>query len=125
MSCDCHLKITSVSYLPSHTITSKPTPTTTILSTTHNTTNRSGKTTQIPQFILEHELREKGGIRGHDTNIVVTQPRRVSAVSVAKRVSQERNESIGGKIGYQVRFESRKSNDTKVLFCKSPPPYVQ
>lgn len=51
----------------------------------------SGKTTQVPQFILDHEI-EAG--RGASTSIVVTQPRRVSALGVASRVAEERMENI-------------------------------
>lgn len=39
-------------------------------------------------------------------NIVCTQPRRISAVSVAQRVAQERAESLGHSAGYQIRLES-------------------
>lgn len=47
----------------------------------------SGKSTQIPQFILEELL--AGGREARPCNIVVTQPRRISAMSLASRVSQE------------------------------------
>lgn len=62
-----------------------------------------GKTTQIPQYILEAYLNAK---RGAYCNIVVTQPRRISAVSVAERVAHERVEELGQSCGYSVRFES-------------------
>jgi HrpA-like RNA helicase len=55
-----------------------------------------GKTTQVPQFLLE----TAGD--APVTNIICTQPRRISAVSVAERVAQERGEPLGGSIGYQV-----------------------
>lgn len=59
----------------------------------------SGKTTQLPQYLLEHAiLRDNGSC----TRIVVTQPRRISAISVAERVASERGESLGMDIGYQV-----------------------
>lgn len=51
-----------------------------------------GKTTQLPQYILESEI-ESG--RGAFCNIICTQPRRISAMSVAERVSAERGESLG------------------------------
>jgi ATP-dependent RNA helicase A len=63
----------------------------------------SGKTTQIPQFILDSYL-ESG--KGAECNIIVTQPRRLSAVSIAERVASERCENIGQTCGYSVRFES-------------------
>lgn len=62
-----------------------------------------GKTTQIPQYILETYLERK---QGAYCNIVVTQPRRISAVSVAERVAYEQIEDLGQSIGYSVRFES-------------------
>ncbi|KAF8561286.1 hypothetical protein P879_08573 [Paragonimus westermani] len=63
-----------------------------------------GKTTQVPQFLLESEVsRGNGSI----TRIVVTQPRRISAISVAERVAAERGEPIGNSIGYQVQLERR------------------
>ena len=43
---------------------------------------------------------------GADCNIIVTQPRRISAVSVADRVANERAEEVGCSTGYSVRFES-------------------
>jgi ATP-dependent RNA helicase A len=74
-----------------------------------------GKTTQIPQFILEQYLEAK---RGAECNIVVTQPRRISAVSVAERVANERFEELGESIGYSVRFESKLPRPYgSILFC--------
>lgn len=74
-----------------------------------------GKTTQIPQFILEQFLEERAG---GECNIVVTQPRRISAVSVAERVASERLEEIGESVGYSVRFESRLPRPYgSILFC--------
>ena len=51
-----------------------------------------GKTTQVPQYLLEDRI-EKGN--GSVTNILVTQPRRISALSVATRVAEERGEMVG------------------------------
>lgn len=65
-----------------------------------------GKTTQVPQFILESEILAG---RGAKTSIVVTQPRRISAVSIAERVAQERGESLGETVGYQIRLEKTSS----------------
>jgi ATP-dependent RNA helicase DHX57 len=70
-----------------------------------------GKTTQIPQFILEEApLTSK---------IVVAQPRRIAATGVGTRVAQERGESQAGKgsVGYVVRGDSAISKDTRLLFC--------
>lgn len=68
-----------------------------------------GKTTQLPQYLLE------GGL-ARDGSIAVTQPRRVAAMSVARRVSQERNVTLGGEVGYQVRFDDCSSRATKIQY---------
>ena len=60
----------------------------------------SGKTTQVPQFLLD------SGIAG-DKNVACTQPRRVAAMSVAKRVSEEMDVQLGGTVGYTIRFEDK------------------
>eukprot|EP00850_Spirogloea_muscicola_P021523 SM000252S09075 [mRNA] locus=s252:79854:86589:- [translate_table: standard] len=73
-----------------------------------------GKTTQLPQFILEEAV-EAG--RGAAVSIICTQPRRISAVSVAGRVAMERGEAVSGAVGYQIRLESRASSATRLLFC--------
>ena len=61
----------------------------------------SGKTTQVPQLLLDEAIREG---RGAECNIICTQPRRIAAMSVAKRVASERNENLGQSVGYKVRF---------------------
>ncbi|XP_028087894.1 DExH-box ATP-dependent RNA helicase DExH1 isoform X2 [Camellia sinensis] len=73
-----------------------------------------GKTTQLPQFILEDEI---SSLRGANCNIMCTQPRRISAISVAARISSERGESLGESVGYQIRLESKCSAQTRLLFC--------
>eukprot|EP00850_Spirogloea_muscicola_P006660 SM000032S12044 [mRNA] locus=s32:111779:119402:- [translate_table: standard] len=73
-----------------------------------------GKSTQVPQYILENAI-EQGG--GASCNIVCTQPRRLSAVGVADRVSQERGEPVGRTVGYSIRLENRRSSRTRLLFC--------
>ncbi|XP_049932027.1 DExH-box ATP-dependent RNA helicase DExH7, chloroplastic isoform X3 [Nymphaea colorata] len=77
-----------------------------------------GKTTQIPQFILE-EMIESG--TGGSCNIICTQPRRIAAISVAERVSTELCEPLPGSndslVGYQVRLENAWNEKTKLLFC--------
>ncbi|CAI9532985.1 unnamed protein product [Staurois parvus] len=73
-----------------------------------------GKTTQIPQFILDASLK---GSSSCLANIVCTQPRRISAISVAERVAQERAERVGISVGYQIRLESVKSLATRLLYC--------
>jgi len=76
----------------------------------------SGKTTQVPQLILDQWI-DKG--EGAKCNVICTQPRRIAAISVAERVAKERGELLGkGSIGYQVRFESKLPPDHgSVTFC--------
>jgi len=74
-----------------------------------------GKTTQVPQAWFDHEVAMG---RGGECHCVVTQPRRVSAISVAERVAAERAEPIGQSIGYQIRQESVLPRSTgSILFC--------
>ncbi|MEQ2211227.1 hypothetical protein XENOCAPTIV_010527 [Xenoophorus captivus] len=61
------------------------------------------KSKSIPQFILDASL---CGPAGQVANIICTQPRRISAMSVAQRVAQERAECLGHSVGYQIRLES-------------------
>ncbi|CBZ55512.1 putative pre-mRNA splicing factor RNA helicase [Neospora caninum Liverpool] len=76
----------------------------------------SGKTTQVPQFLHHFGLTRKGVV-------AVTQPRRVAAVSLARRVSEELSgqpgktgDCLGGFVGYCVRFEDRTSPETRIKF---------
>jgi HrpA-like RNA helicase len=74
----------------------------------------SGKTTQLAQFLYED------GYCSHGI-IGCTQPRRVAAMSVAKRVSEEIECKLGGLVGYAIRFEDCTSADTKIK-CESMGP---
>lgn len=69
----------------------------------------SGKTTQIPQYLYESSI-GRGGIIG------VTQPRRVAAISLATRVSEEKRTELSKLVGYTVRFEDATSEETKIKF---------
>lgn len=70
-------------------------------------TTGSGKTTQIPQFLLHH-------FKCDNPSIIVTQPRRVAAISLASRVAHEIGESrVGSTVGYNVRFDSVLPNPLK------------
>ncbi|KAB1223779.1 putative ATP-dependent RNA helicase DHX57 [Morella rubra] len=73
-----------------------------------------GKTTQLPQYILESEIE---AARGAVCSIICTQPRRISAMSVSERVAAERGENLGESVGYKVRLEGMKGRDTRLLFC--------
>lgn len=70
----------------------------------------SGKTTQLTQFLYEEGYGQHGLIG-------CTQPRRVAAMSVAKRVSEEMEVELGGLVGYAIRFEDCTSDET-VIKCK-------
>ena len=69
----------------------------------------SGKTTQMPQFLLEAGTAKKGMIG-------ITQPRRVAATSVAARVAVEMGVMLGKEVGYAVRFDDTTSPNTKIKF---------
>eukprot|EP00882_Tetradesmus_deserticola_P013073 GHRQ01013865.1.p2 GENE.GHRQ01013865.1~~GHRQ01013865.1.p2 ORF type:complete len:149 (+),score=56.85 GHRQ01013865.1:505-951(+) len=66
----------------------------------------SGKTTQIAQFIAE------AGYAQDRKLIACTQPRRVAAMSVARRVAEEMDVELGEEVGYSIRFEECSSNKT-------------
>ncbi|KZP26314.1 P-loop containing nucleoside triphosphate hydrolase protein [Athelia psychrophila] len=69
----------------------------------------SGKTTQVPQYLLE------SGISGQGI-IAVTQPRRVAATSLAARVATEKKVALGGLVGYTVRFEDKSNAETRIKY---------
>ncbi|CAK6963498.1 ATP-dependent DNA/RNA helicase DHX36 [Scomber scombrus] len=76
-----------------------------------------GKTTQVTQFILDDHI-NRG--MGSMCRVVCTQPRRISAISVAERVAAERGESVGNanSCGYQIRLQSRlPRRQGSVLYC--------
>lgn len=70
----------------------------------------SGKTTQVPQFLYDNNLLGKG-------NVVVTQPRRVAAITVAQRVAEEMGCQLGDLVGYSVRFEDMVTHQTRIKFA--------
>ena len=99
----------------------------------------SGKTTQVPQYLLEAGVNRKliptSGSKRRRTEpktppsnpiprpkklsahvIGCTQPRRVAAVTVAQRVAKERGTDIGAEVGYTVRFDDTSSASTKIKF---------
>uniref|UniRef100_A0A453HDT8 Helicase ATP-binding domain-containing protein n=1 Tax=Aegilops tauschii subsp. strangulata TaxID=200361 RepID=A0A453HDT8_AEGTS len=69
----------------------------------------SGKSTQLSQILHRRGYTRRGAI-------AVTQPRRVAAVSVSRRVAQELGVSIGEEVGYAIRFEDRTSEKTKIKY---------
>ncbi|OSS44087.1 hypothetical protein B5807_11253 [Epicoccum nigrum] len=70
----------------------------------------SGKTTQIPQYLLN------AGWCASGAQIAVTQPRRIAATSVAARVAEELGTPLGQRVGYSIRFEDVTSAATQVKF---------
>ena len=71
----------------------------------------SGKTTQVPQFVLEENLTAH-----RHCNIVCTQPRRIAAKSVAKFVAECRGWPLGSLVGYQVGMDKKVSESTRLSF---------
>ncbi|KAI4148651.1 MAG: hypothetical protein LQ341_001511 [Variospora aurantia] len=77
-----------------------------------------GKSTQVPSFVLEHELS-----RGMACKVYCTEPRRISAISLARRVSEElgeRKSEVGTSrslIGYAIRLESRLVRETRLVYA--------
>jgi HrpA-like RNA helicase len=65
-----------------------------------------GKSTQVVQYLLE---------KGYN-KIACTQPRRLATMALAKRVAFETLNEYGSQIAYQIRFESSKAAETRVLF---------
>ncbi|XP_041670248.1 probable ATP-dependent RNA helicase DHX34 [Cheilinus undulatus] len=65
-----------------------------------------GKSTQVPQYLLSAGF----------THVACTQPRRIACISLAKRVSFESLNQYGSKVGYKIRFETTRTEATKLLF---------
>ncbi|KAL2261666.1 hypothetical protein VTK26DRAFT_3658 [Humicola hyalothermophila] len=77
-----------------------------------------GKSTQVPSFLLEHQL-----LQGKPCKIYCTEPRRISALSLAKRVSEELGENKGdlgtskSLVGYSIRLEANTSRETRLVYA--------
>src|SRR5690349_10612112 len=69
----------------------------------------SGKSTQVPQMLLNH------GLLG-DGQVVILQPRRLATRLLAARVASERKSELGREVGYQIRFENVTSLQTRIRF---------
>ena len=69
----------------------------------------SGKSTQVPQILLDHRLLGKG-------EVVILQPRRIAARLLAARVAAERSVNLGQEVGYQVRFENVVTPATRIRY---------
>ncbi len=68
----------------------------------------SGKSTQVPQMLLDRGLAEG--------EIIVLQPRRLAARMLAHRVAAERSVALGDEVGYQIRFDNKTSRATRIVF---------
>lgn len=77
-----------------------------------------GKSTQVPSFLLEHQLSQ-----GKPCKVYCTEPRRISAISLARRVSEELGENKGdigssrSLVGYAIRLESKTSKETRLVYA--------
>ncbi len=69
----------------------------------------SGKSTQVPQMILDHGLAEK-------RQIIILQPRRLPTRMLAARVAKERNVPLGEEVGYQIRLDNYSTPKTRIRF---------
>ena len=69
----------------------------------------SGKSTQVPQYLLDDHL-------AGDGRIVVLQPRRLAARLLAKRVAEERRVALGTEVGFHYRLENVSSRETRILY---------
>ena len=80
-----------------------------------------GKSTQVPQFILDNWFFKGSQLDNNQkmphVEVICTQPRRLSAIGVAERVADERAERIGQTVGYQIRLENKISSATRLTFC--------
>jgi ATP-dependent helicase HrpA len=80
----------------------------------------SGKTTQLPKMVAEALEISKSNKQVSKKNKLIgcTQPRRIAAVSVAKRVAEELSVPLGDFVGYQVRFDDTTSRETRIKFIR-------
>ena len=67
-----------------------------------------GKSTQIPQMLLKHKISNR---------ILATQPRRIAAINIAKRVAEETTTPLGSLVGYSISGEKVTSEDCRLTFC--------
>jgi HrpA-like RNA helicase len=65
----------------------------------------------VPKYLLEY-----GALHNQEVNIICTQPRRLAAINIAKRVAEELDDQVGNLVGYQVGMDSCSCSRTKVLF---------
>lgn len=71
----------------------------------------AGKSTQIPQYLHE------AGWTADGRCVVCTQPRRIAALTIATRVAEEMNCSLGDEVGFAIRFEQKCGQNTVIKYC--------
>ena len=69
----------------------------------------AGKTTRVPPAIIQSNL-----LGGQNKKLVMLQPRRVAARAAAARIADEQKWSLGNEVGYQIRFEKRLTDATRL-----------
>jgi len=69
----------------------------------------SGKSTQVPQMLLDHGLLGEG-------QVIILQPRRLATRLLAARVARERRTELGGEVGYQIRFDHVAGPETRIKY---------
>ena len=72
----------------------------------------SGKTTQVPQYILDQCAKEN-----RHCKIICTQPRRIATTTIARHICSERKWQLGNLVGYQIQLDKKTSEDTMLTFC--------
>ena len=81
----------------------------------------SGKSTQIPQMLLDHGLLGAGPARNASRSdaggqVIILQPRRLATRMLAARVAKERSVRLGDEVGYQIRFEDVSGSRTRIKY---------
>jgi ATP-dependent helicase HrpB len=76
-----------------------------------NASPGSGKTTRVPAEVLQNLMDQK-----NSKKMIVIVPKRISALSAATRIAEENNWQIGNQVGYMVRFESKLTSQTQLIF---------
>ena len=71
----------------------------------------SGKTSLVPQFLMD------AGVAGAHKQIVCTQPRRISAITMAEYVAKQRGIRLGGEVGYQICFVNKITDQTRLIYA--------
>ncbi|CAD5230270.1 unnamed protein product [Bursaphelenchus xylophilus] len=71
----------------------------------------SGKSTKIPQIVIDRVFKDDPTAK-----VAVSQPRRVAALNLARRVAHERNCEVGDEVGYKFRFENETSEKTRITY---------